>query len=247
MKGTRPLSNHEIRLVSACFEGQFETRNRSLFMLGVSTGGRISELLGLQIGDIYQNGAPVTDLLFNKNIVKGQSTARLVPVNSDGVLAIDALLQWYRDRASELGTHLPAFPSRNKKGTVAMSRRTAHDVLKVAFQGAGLNGHIATHSLRKSFAQRLYDQCDDIYVVQEMLGHQNVATTQKYLGVNYEQVKQALEDMSLTGELHRTSLLGSSLKTESDETLFLELALRGYDLSILRDHTPHTGEIIKIG
>ena len=49
MKGTRPLDNTEIRLVSACFDGNpFEHRNRGLFMLGVSTGGRISELLSLR-------------------------------------------------------------------------------------------------------------------------------------------------------------------------------------------------------
>ena len=55
MKGTRPLDNNEIRLVSACFTGTFEVRNRGLFLLGVSTGGRISELLSLTIGDVYQN------------------------------------------------------------------------------------------------------------------------------------------------------------------------------------------------
>ena len=44
MKGTRPLDNTEIRLVSACFDGTYAARNRGLFMLGVSTGGRISEL-----------------------------------------------------------------------------------------------------------------------------------------------------------------------------------------------------------
>ena len=55
MKGTRPLDNDEVRLVSACFDGTFATRNRALFMLGVSTGGRISELLSLQIGDVWQN------------------------------------------------------------------------------------------------------------------------------------------------------------------------------------------------
>ena len=67
MKGTRPLDNTEIRLVSACFDGNpFEHRNRGLFMLGVSTGGRISELLSLTIGDVYQNGKALTDLLFDK-------------------------------------------------------------------------------------------------------------------------------------------------------------------------------------
>lgn len=56
IKGTRPLDKNEILLVSACFDGMFEIRNRGLFMIGVSTGGRISELLSLRIGDVYQNG-----------------------------------------------------------------------------------------------------------------------------------------------------------------------------------------------
>ena len=84
MKGTRPLDNQEIRQVSGSFDGTYEIRNRALFMLGVSTGGRISELLGLQIGDVYQNRAPVTDLLFDKSIVKGKEQSRAVPVNRDG-------------------------------------------------------------------------------------------------------------------------------------------------------------------
>ena len=53
MKGIRPLDNDEIRSVSVCFTGTYEVRNRGLFMLGVSTGGRISELLSLTIGDVY--------------------------------------------------------------------------------------------------------------------------------------------------------------------------------------------------
>ena len=69
MKGTRPLDNDEIRRVSTCFTGTFTTRNRGLFMLGVSTGGRISELLSRRVGDVYQNGRPVTDLLFDKSQV----------------------------------------------------------------------------------------------------------------------------------------------------------------------------------
>ena len=59
MKGTSPLENDEIRSVSTCFTGTFAGRNRGLFMLGVSTGGRISELLNLQIGDVYQSQKPM--------------------------------------------------------------------------------------------------------------------------------------------------------------------------------------------
>ena len=249
MKGTRPLDNNEILLVSACFDGIFEIRNRGLFMLGVSTGGRISELLSLRVADVYQNGKPVTDLLFDKSIVKGKELSRAVPVNVDGRLAIAELVSWHRDRYGDLDANRPLFPSRNKKGQQQMSRRTAHDVLKSAFEAAGLNGHLATHSLRKSFAQRLYDKTGDIFAVQEMLGHKSVATTQKYLGVNYANIKEAVEEMAVAGELAQMHLLGSAIKKEKDETLFLELALRGYDLSKLKEDQPreYTAEILKIG
>ena len=80
MKGTRPLDNTEIQRVSTCFTGAYEARNRGLFMLGVSTGGRISELLSLQTRDVWQNGSAVTDLLFDKSIVKGGEVSRAVPV-----------------------------------------------------------------------------------------------------------------------------------------------------------------------
>ena len=100
-----------------------------------------------------------------------------------------------------------------------MSRRTAHDVLKSAFEAAGLNGHLATHySLRKSFAQRLYDRTGDIFAVQEMLGHRNVSTTQKYLGVNYANIKEAVEEMAVSSQLHIIALLGSSLEGSQTNT-----------------------------
>ena len=99
--------------------------------------------------------------------------------------------------------------------------------------------------MRKSFAQRLYDKTGDIYLVQELLGHRNISTTQKYLGVNYADARAAVEAIALISESDRRHLLGSSLKKEADETLFWELALRGYDLSSLRDN-PTTAEILKI-
>ena len=60
MKGTIPRNTDETRHVSNCFDSTYATRNRGLFMLGVSTGGRISELLSLTIGEVYQNGAAGT-------------------------------------------------------------------------------------------------------------------------------------------------------------------------------------------
>ena len=67
------------------------------------------------------------------------------------------------------------------------------------------------------------------------------------LGVNYTNVREAVEEKAVSCQLHICHLLGSSLKKEADATLFLELERRGYDLSSLRDNEETTVEIIKIG
>lgn len=230
MKGTRPLINEEIQRVATCFDGTFAVRNRCLFILGVSTGGRISELLSLTLGDVYQNNKPVSDLLFDRSIVKGNETSRAVPINADGRTAVQEIIRWHREQYGEpLDRLRPLFPSRNGKGAQPMTRQNAHDILKQAFQKAGLNGKLATHSLRKSYAQRLYEQINDIYPVQEMLGHKDVKTTQKYLGVNYVKVRAASEAMGLSPKLPE-SKKAPSVDEAPDETLLAELMQRGYNI-----------------
>ena len=246
MKGTRPLDNDEIRRVSTCFTGTFQIRNRGLFMLGVSTGGRISELLSLTIGDVYQNGKAVSDLLFEKAVVKGGEVSRAVPVNRDGRHAIETLIGWHREKYRGVASTRPLFPSRHNSGTVPMHRQTAHDILKKAFIAAGLNGKLATHSLRKSFAQRVYNKSGDIYLVQELLGHRNISTTQNYLGVNYADARAAVESIALITESDRSGVLSNSLTDINDQTLITELQGRGYNLDIPQENKT-TAEIVKIG
>ena len=227
MKGTRSLTNAEIALVAQAFEGTYAIRNRSLFMLGVSCGGRISELLSLKVSDVYQNSKPVTDLVFDKSIVKGKDQSRAVPLNTDGRDAIDELIYWMLSSLGNMDEfrEYPIFPSRNGGGIRSMTRKAAADVLKAAFEKAGLNGKLATHSLRKSYAQRLYEQTSDIYVIKEMLGHRQINTTQAYLGVNIASVREASEAMSLAcSEIRNTT----PVFRETDEKLIFELTQRGY-------------------
>ena len=233
MKGTRPLDNDEIRKVSKAFEGVFAVRNRSLFMLGVSVGGRISELLALKVSDVWQNNKPVKDLLFDLSIVKGREVSRAVPVNIDGRHAIENLIAWHTNLFGDITPTRPLFPSRKGQGSKAMTRIGAHDALKIVFEAAGLNGKLGTHSLRKSYAQRLYEQTNDIYAVQEMLGHKSVVTTQRYLGVNYASVRDASEAMSIHAESNISAKTLSSVYDASDDQLLIELLKRGYDVARL--------------
>ena len=226
MKGTRPLTTDEIIAVSEQFNGQFSVRNKSLFLLGVSVGGRISELLALRVDDVWQNGHAVGDLLFQKDIVKGKETARMIPVNDDGRQAISDLIAWHVERNGDLDPQRPFFPSRKLGG--ALSRSQAHRILEKAFQKAGLNGKLATHSLRKTFAQRIYDASGDIFLVKELLGHKSIETTREYLGVSYRKMQRATEAIELHNKI---GVLLHSMEKVSTGDLIAELMARGYDVS----------------
>lgn len=187
MKGCRPLTTQEIIKVSEQFSSKYKVRNRALFILGISTGGRIAELLSLKIEDVWsptrrrlgeQGGQPVSDLLYEKNVVKGKENSRLIPLNSDAKQAIRKLIDWQVKQYPKVEPKRPLFPSR--KGNDAISTTQGYRVLKDAFSLAGLNGKVATHSMRKTYAQRLYDATGDIYLVAEALGHKAVETTKKY-------------------------------------------------------------------
>ena len=154
-------------------------------------------------------------------------------VNADGRDAIEALIAWHIEQYADIDVTRPLFTSRKGKGMKAMTRIAAHDVLKPAFEAAGLNGKLGTHSLRKSYAQRLYEQTNDIYAVQEMLGHKSVVTTQRYLGVNYASVRDASEAMSIHSESNKSTKTLNSVKDAADDELLIELLRRGYDVARL--------------
>ena len=83
-------------------------------------------------------------------------------------------------------------------------------------------------------------------MVQELLGHRNISTTQKYLGVNYADAKAAVEAIALITESDRTDLLYHSIKDIPSETLHRELRKRRYDPSRRDENHKTAGEVIKI-
>ena len=227
MKGCRPLDTNEILKISEQFNGQFSVRNKSLFLLGVSVGGRISELLALKVSDVWQNRQPVSDLLFQKDIVKGKETARFLPVNEDGQQAIRNLIAWHLECYGDLDPQRPLFQSR--KHSRAISRVQAHRILEKAFQQAGLNGKLATHSMRKTYAQRMYDATGDILMVKEALGHKSLETTRQYLGVSYAKLQAASKAIELSS--NRTMVLLHSIDEISTGDMLAELMGRGIDMT----------------
>ena len=190
MKGARPLTAEEIERISLVFKGRYEVRNRCMFMLGIKTGMRISELLTLNVGDVFEKGRPVEVLNLRKQQVKGKKEARSIPLNTDAKAAIKELVDWISQQG-ETTADTPLFPS--QVGGDRITRMQGHRILKRAYEDAGLTGKVTTHSLRKSFGTKIYTATKDIVVTKELLGHANVNTTQKYIGVGMDALRAAVD------------------------------------------------------
>jgi integrase/recombinase XerD len=162
-------------------DGPLQLRDRALLELLYGTGARISEAVGLDVDDL---GGPALRLAG-----KG-GKHRIVPVGSYAARALDAYLVRARPALAAAARRAPASPAvfLNARGG-RLSRQGAWGVLKAAAGRAGLAG-VSPHTLRHSFATHLLDGGADVRVVQELLGHASVTTTQVYTLVTVDKLRE---------------------------------------------------------
>jgi integrase len=144
MKGCRPLSDNEIATVKDAF---VRNRDRALFILGLKTGLRISELLSLKVGDVYLHGRVGDVVYVERKHMKKKVEGRAIPLHQD---AKDALKVWIKEleKAGKADPSCPLF--RSRKGECAITRvRQAFRVLREVYEANGLMGKLGTHSMRK--------------------------------------------------------------------------------------------------
>ena len=151
-------------------------RDAALLELLYGTGARVSEVCALDVDDIR----PVLDDpdLGLRLIGKGDKE-RIVPLGSYAAKAVDAWLIRGRPAWAEIGNgeHALLLNTRGRR----LSRQSAWAVIRRAGEAAGLDvEHLSPHSLRHSYATHLLDGGADVRVVQELLGHSSVTTTQIY-------------------------------------------------------------------
>ena len=136
-----------------------------------STGARISEAVGLDIDDIDTHARSV--------LLRGKGgKQRLVPIGRPAIAALDAYLVRGRPGLAQRGRATPGVFLNARGGR--LSRQSAWQVLQDAAERAGITSAVSPHTLRHSFATHLLDGGADVRVVQELLGHASVTTTQIY-------------------------------------------------------------------
>lgn len=155
-------------------------RDRAILELLYATGGRVSEIVNLDIDDLVD---PTLIRLFGKG-----SKERLVPVGSFAQRALDTYLVRVRPTLAALGKGTPAVFLNQRGGR--LSRQSIWQIIAEAGEKAQLSKEISPHTLRHSFATHLLEGGADVRVVQELLGHSSVATTQIYTLITVDALRE---------------------------------------------------------
>jgi len=169
-------------LEAAGFDGTpLALRDRALLELLYGTGARISEAVGLDLDDLARPDAAVT--------LRGKGgKQRVVPVGSYALRAIEDYLVRARPVLAASGRGTPRLFLNARGGP--LSRQSAWTILRTAAERAGLASTVSPHTLRHSFATHLLDGGADVRVVQELLGHASVTTTQVYTLVTVDRLRE---------------------------------------------------------
>jgi integrase/recombinase XerD len=179
-----PLDQVELILrTAAAQEGPLALRDSALLELLYATGARISEVVSLDVDDV---GEPTLVRLRGKG-----GKERVVPVGRYAGAALDSYLVRAR----------PALAARATSGSTGgalflnarggrLSRQSAWTILQTTTARAGLEVEVSPHTLRHSFATHLLDGGADVRVVQELLGHASVSTTQIYTMVTIDHLRE---------------------------------------------------------
>lgn len=167
-------------------DGPLPLRDRAILELLYSTGARISEATGLDVDDLDLTPGRGSVRLFGKG-----RKERVVPVGSFAIEAVEAYLVRARPALATGGRGTPAL-FLNARGA-RLSRQSVWAVLQKAAERAGLTAHVSPHTLRHSFATHLLHGGADVRVVQELLGHASVTTTQRYTLVTADTLREVYQ------------------------------------------------------
>jgi integrase/recombinase XerD len=171
--------------VDRLLEAAPDLRGRALLELLYAAGLRISEALGLDVEQLSVDGA------FVRVIGKGDRE-RLVPV---GDVALDWLNRWLVEGRPALLAIGHVSPDRGGPLFIGdrgrrLARQQGFGIVKAAAKRAGLGDRISPHTLRHSFATHLLEGGADLRIVQELLGHASISTTQLYTHLTGERVRE---------------------------------------------------------
>lgn len=200
MAGRRPLTQAEVLVCSDAFQGRYHVRDKCLFVLGVLAGFRIKEMLSLRVKDVVANKRIRNTVEVKRRFMKGKQESRtvyLAPAARQAILSQVQCMVW----ASPETYLFKAQGDKNKP----ISYERARMVLMEAMERVGIAENVGTHTLRKTFANMMYDQfitmrqhgehIDPFMELSQALGHKDPKSTTHYIKFRDLYRKQAILEL----------------------------------------------------
>lgn len=169
-------------MVAADGDEPLEIRNRAMLEVLYGCGLRISELLALRLSDLHINMGFI-------NVYGKGNKERIVPIGLEAVYALKQYIDKGRPKLKKVPGDILFVNTRGSE----ISRVGFYKVLKNLTFKAGIMKEVSPHTLRHSFASHLLDNGVDLRVVQELLGHEDISTTQVYTHISKQKLKEVYE------------------------------------------------------
>ena len=176
------LSIEEVDLLLNSFdiENPLDFRNKAMVELTYASGLRVSELINLKINDLHMNMGFI-------NVFGKGSKERIVPINKEAIAIVRKYIDEIRPKYANVKSK--DFVFLNQHG-YPLTRQTFFLMIKNKAKQVGITKEISPHKLRHSFASHLLERGLDLRLIQEMLGHEDISTTEIYTHINNVKLRE---------------------------------------------------------
>lgn len=183
-----PIRDMDLVLDVADYLKVKNERNYFLFMFGIYTGLRVSDILKFRVRDVKDK-----DAIYIREKKTGKE--KRFPINEELKPIVANYIRGKKDY--EFLFKSPNFPNK------AISRQQAYNILSGAGKAFGISG-IGAHSLRKTFGYHMYQQTHDAVTIKEILNHSDISVTLRYIGINQDNKDKAIKGLTFSKKrLHR--------------------------------------------
>jgi len=191
MRTVQPI--RDIKKIKA-IKGNLRKRNPRdflLFTLGINTGLRISDILRLKVEDVKDQTGEIKEYLdLNEKKTKKQ---RLIYLNDE----VRNALEYYFEKTGIYDLERYLFISDKTKINKPISRIRAWQLIQIWCREVGIKGRIGTHTIRKTAGYQMRIAGVAIELIQEVLGHQSISMTKRYLGITDDEITKVLKNFNL--------------------------------------------------
>lgn len=191
MKFVQPIRDKEKLVIMKKYLRGSNLRDYCLFVIGINSGLRISDLLELKVMDVITKNAKVNDRIQIREVKTNKY--KDFPISTS---AKKAITEYLNTREYDL-TDALFLSQKNVNGLKSIQRQRAYKVINDAAKAAGIKEKVGTHTLRKTFAYHAYKLGVSIEVIQKLLNHSAPSITLRYIGITQDTLDNVYLNLNL--------------------------------------------------